>query len=233
MKILVTRPERDAEDIAARLVELGHEALIAPLLSVVFFDGPAIALDDVRAILATSANGVRALARRTQRRDIPLFAVGPQTAQAAVQADFATVRNADGDAAALAAAVAGWARPDAGALLHATGAEGADALATALEALGFTVRRENLYRVDAVPQLPTVALAALGQGEVTAALFFSPRSARIFTQSIVNAGLAAACHSLIAICISANTAAALAPLEFKDVRIAAKPNQASLLACIA
>ena len=43
-------------------------------------------LDGVQAILATSANGVRALARRTPRRDLPLFAVGPQTAARGAEA---------------------------------------------------------------------------------------------------------------------------------------------------
>ena len=100
----------------------------APLLTVQIFDGPKLALDGMQAILATSANGVRALAVRSDARDVPVFAVGPQTADAASQAGFIRVRNADGDAVALADAVSGWADPKAGALLHAAGAEGRPAL---------------------------------------------------------------------------------------------------------
>src|SRR4051812_20101180 len=73
MKILVTRPLADGQQIAARLAEQGHQALLAPLLEPRFSDGPEPQLDDVEAILATSANGVRALVRRTARRDIPIF----------------------------------------------------------------------------------------------------------------------------------------------------------------
>ncbi len=69
-----------------------------PLLSVRFHDGPPLALDGAQAILATSANGVRALARRSRARDLPVFAVGPQTAEAAREAGFANVKSADGDA---------------------------------------------------------------------------------------------------------------------------------------
>jgi uroporphyrinogen-III synthase len=83
MRILVTRPAEDGADIARRLGDLGHEALLAPLLQVRFRDGAALELDGVQALLATSANGVRALTRQTERRDVPLFAVGPQTADAA------------------------------------------------------------------------------------------------------------------------------------------------------
>jgi hypothetical protein len=37
---------------------------------------------------------------------------------------------------------------------------------------------------------------------------------------------------VIAVCISAATAEALAPLSFRSVRVASQPNQESLLACL-
>src|ERR1700744_4899425 len=111
MRILITRPRDDAVPFARMLAERGHDAVIAPLLEIRFPDGAEISLDGVQAILATSANGVRAIARRTQRRDVALFAVGPQTAEAAQHLGFATVRNANGDGAALARAAGEWASP--------------------------------------------------------------------------------------------------------------------------
>ena len=121
MRILITRPRDDAVPFARMLAERGHDAVIAPLLEIHFPDGAEISLDGVQAILATSANGVRAIARRTQRRDVALFAVGPQTAEAAQPLGFATVRNANGDGAALARAAGEWASPHKGVLLHAAG----------------------------------------------------------------------------------------------------------------
>jgi uroporphyrinogen-III synthase len=230
MRILVTRPAEDGAEIARRLGDLGHDALLAPLLQVRFSDGEALALDGVQALLATSANGVRALGRRTQRRDLPLFAVGPQTADAAAKAGFLRVQNADGDAVALAEAVSQWADPGAGSLLHAAGADGGGWLAGALTAKGFTVRRENLYRVDTATTLPDEAIRALHQGQVQAALFFSPRSAQVFATCARRAELSLA--QVIAVCISANTARGLDGLSFADLRIAAAPNQAALLACL-
>src|SRR5262245_999401 len=79
MHVLVTRPLEDGAEIAARLAEMGHRALLAPLLTPHFPDGPQPEFQDVQAVLVTSANGVRALIRRTARRDLPIFAVGPQT----------------------------------------------------------------------------------------------------------------------------------------------------------
>jgi len=230
MRILVTRPAQDGADIARRLADMGHEALLAPLLTVQIQDGPPLMLDGVQAVLATSANGVRALAARTPARDVPLFAVGPQTAEAAALAGFIRVRSADGDATALAAAACDWADPRAGALLHAAGKNGSGVLADALTAKGFQVRREILYRVEPARHLPAAAVRALQDNAIQAALFFSPQSARIFADCATRAGVSTV--GLLAVCISANTANALHGLTFAEVRVAPAPNQSALLACL-
>ena len=142
MRVLVTRPEEDGSETARQLALRGHQALLAPLLKTFFFDGPEIALEGVQAILATSANGVRALARRTSRRDVPVFAVGPQTTVEAQKLGFVQVKNADGDAAVLAQATQDWASPDKGVLLHVVGEGNDGKLADSLP--DFSVRREIL-----------------------------------------------------------------------------------------
>lgn len=232
MKILLTRPLGDAEKTAADLRALGHDVIAAPLMEVRFREGPAIPLGDVQAILVTSANGVRALARRTARRDLPLFAVGPQTAERARAAGFQSVKSADGDAETLARAVTGRARPEGGALFHARGAHAKGDFATMLAAAGFRVQSEILYEAVEAEALPPAALKALGSGGIDAVLLYSQRSARIFLDCIVRADLAKACRTVSALCISEETAAALAPLQFRSVRIASHPDQAGLFALL-
>jgi uroporphyrinogen-III synthase len=210
----------------------GHEAIVAPLLQVRFHDGSEIDLAGVQAILATSANGVRALARRTARRDLPVFAVGPQTAQVAQVAGFMNSKSADGDADALAKAIPVWASAGNGALLHATDTEKAGRLADTLTTAGFKVRTEHLYNVSAVSDLPQNVIAEFAANSIDAVMLFSPRSAQIFAQCVGNAGLKTQARRVIAACISDATASAIASLEMDDVRVAARPNQASLLACL-
>lgn len=225
MKILVTRPLEDGIEIAARLAELGHQAVLAPLLEPRFFDGPEPDLGDVRAILATSANGVRALIRRTARRDLALFAVGPQTAAEAQKAGFTDVKSADGDAVALAQATSRWAPPGAK-LLHVCGEGAPGTLADRLAADGFAVRRAVLYRVEPASALPADAKAALDQGALDAVMFFSPKSAGLFLK--LAAGLSF--DGLTALCISPATAGVLPDGAFAQVLVADKPNQAAVLA---
>jgi uroporphyrinogen-III synthase len=229
VKILVTRPQEDAERTAAELVARGHEAIIAPLLDIRFRDGPETELGDVQAILATSANGIRALARRTKRRDAPVFAVGPQTAEAARAAGFTDIKSADGDAEALAEATMRWAGPQNGALYHPAGAQTKGGLATRLTAAGFTVRSETLYDAVPVDQLPPAVVAALKTGGIRAVLLYSPRSARCFARAVQAAALGAACRQMEALCISKAAAEALAGLEFRAVRTAPHPDQEGLL----
>ena len=62
---MITRPLEDATSLAERLRGLGHEGVLEPLLEIRFKDGVTVDLAGVAAILATSANGIRALARRT------------------------------------------------------------------------------------------------------------------------------------------------------------------------
>ena len=224
MKILVTRPLEDGRQIAARLAEMGHQALLAPLLEPRFLDGPEPALEGVQAILATSANGIRALIRRTPRRDIPIFAVGPQTAEEATKAGFNQVRSADGDAAALAEAATRWARSE-DVLLHVCGEDAPGTLTDALAAHGFTIRRAVLYGMAAAAELPSETRAALRDGELDAVMFFSPRTAGLFLELAQGLPIA----GLTAFCISPNTARALPQGVFADIRVAAKPNQTAML----
>ncbi|HEX3485329.1 MAG TPA: uroporphyrinogen-III synthase [Micropepsaceae bacterium] len=229
MRLLVTRPQDDAENLAGFLRKRGHDPVIAPVMEVQTLSGLPLALEGVQALLATSANGIRAASLRTERRDLTIYAVGPQTAEAARQAGFTVVISADGDAAALVETVAREADPAKGILLHAAGAETAGRLRQALQARGFRVETEVLYEALPVAKLPPAAQEALSDGMLDGVLLFSPRSAKTFAALVQTAGLASSCEGLTAFCISTATAEALAPLTFATMAIAGVPNQDAML----
>ena len=232
MRVLVTRPADDASRTAETLAKLGHTALIAPLLEICFLNGPEISLAGVQAILATSGNGIRALARRSTRRDIPVFAVGTQTSVLARAEGYLEIVDAAGDSRALATLVRGRLRPDAGDLLHAAGTDSRNELREQLRSDGFEVRRSVLYEAREARELPPAAQIALRSGSIDALIVFSPRSAQILADCVQRANLASACGCVTACCISDEAAEALEDIPFAAIRIAAHPDHDAVLALL-
>ena len=79
MRLLVTRPQEDVAALSEKLVAGGHEVVSAPLLTIQLCEQVPMDRSRVQGLLATSANGVRALARRDdfdEWRNVPLLAVG-------------------------------------------------------------------------------------------------------------------------------------------------------------
>src|SRR5436853_3743583 len=93
MRALVTRPRAESADLAELLAARGIDAVIEPLLDIRYRGGPAPDLTGVQAILCTSANGVRALARLTDERGVPLFAVGDASAARARNDGFSRAEH--------------------------------------------------------------------------------------------------------------------------------------------
>jgi uroporphyrinogen-III synthase len=233
VNVLVTRPEPDAAAIAADLAARGHTAVIEPLLAIVAGPQAALDLSGVQALALTSANGARVLARRTGRRDLPVFAVGDATAAAARAAGFVEVESAGGDVVSLAALVASRLDPGAGSVLHAASRQVAGDLKGRLEQAGFAVRREVLYAAVASTAISPETAAALRDGRIDAAVFFSPRTGRTFVRLLAESRLTPVCGGITAVCLSAAVAEEIKRLPWRALAIAAQPTQAALLDSLA
>jgi len=229
LRALVTRPRADAETLARALAERGIEAIIEPMMDIRFRPEARPDLSGVQALLCTSANGVRAFARLSPERGIPVLAVGDSTARRARDEGFASVESAGGNVAGLARLVQRRLRPEEGRVLHVCGGAVAGDLAAELAAAGFAVHRAVLYEAAPVPALSAAAVRALDAGLIDFALFFSPRTAAIFARLVREAGVADALRRTAAVSISAAADAALGELPFRDRRIAPAPDQAALL----
>src|SRR5262245_17279550 len=182
MRILITRPEPDAERTAQALRARGHDVVLAPVLRVETLDAD-VGAPPWAAVLMTSANAARAVATHSQRDEIirrPAFTVGDRSAEAARAAGFTDVTSAKGDAEALIALVGSRLTPGTAPLLYLAGAERAADVAGALAGRGFTVRTAVVYRAAALTVLPSDAAAALGAGRIDAVLHFSARTVAVF-----------------------------------------------------
>ncbi|MBI5162991.1 MAG: uroporphyrinogen-III synthase [Magnetospirillum sp.] len=231
MTALLTRPREDSEATAAALAARGIAVTIEPLLDIVPLETTVDAAG-VQGILATSANGIRALARALPERALPIWAVGDASARVARALGYGAVESAGGDVDTLAALVRARVDPAGGALLHAAGTVAAGDLGGALAAAGYEVRRVALYEARTAASLTPALAAALARGDIAMALFFSPRTAATFATLIAAAGLEAACRTATAYALSPAVARALAALPWRALRTAASPTQAALLAAL-
>ena len=233
MRILITRPRADAEAFAARLHALGHTTFIEPLIDIANLDGPPLDLAGVQAIALTSANGARAAARRTSKRNIRVFAVGWTTAIEATTLGFIDVSVSAGEGVeGLSRAIVGTLSPAAGSVLHVTGTVSAGDLQASLAAQGFVAHTEHIYEARAAETLSGALTAELAAGLIDAATFFSPRTATLFSTLIAAENLAESCRGMTALALSAAVANALHPLEFRAVRIAREPTGDAMLALL-
>ena len=229
MRVLITRPRAEAERLADELRGRGIDSLIAPMLEVRGIDAVLPDLTAFQALFVTSARGLHAFAAATEARDLAVYAVGGASARAAIGLGFADVVNADGDVAALVERVEAVLDPADGPLLHPTGAHVAGDPSAALETAGFKLESVVLYEAVAVAALADAAVEAMRDGALDAALFFSPRTAETFVRLTRDAGLAANCATIEALCQSPAVALAAADLPWRRIRTAARPDKASLL----
>ncbi len=236
MTLLLTRSKEDAAPTLEALESAGHSVAHEPLLTIVSGPDagaePDIVLDGVQALLATSANSVRAIRRWDRAKALPLLAVGPRTAQTARDLGFARVDEAGGDVEKLAELAAEKLDAGLGPVLHVAGKVRAGDLKGLLEAQNFTVKRVVLYEAEAAKRFSDEARIALEAGHITGVLFYSPRTAEIFLELVRAAGLDAVLAGLTAYCLSANIADRLQGSNWKAIEIADRPDDAAMLALL-
>lgn len=226
--MLVTRPEPGAAETARRLRDLGWQPVLAPALVLAPCPMSATA---AQALLLTSRAAARGLTPGLKLpAALPVLTVGEATAAEARGRGFTDVTAAEGDAVALASLATRRLDPARGALLLAVGQGYGQELAALLRQGGFRVQRRIAYAARPATTLPGPAIAALGRlGDIAYALFTSPRSAECAMSLLRGAGLAGTAAGLVACAISARVAATLAPLPWRAIRVALRPDQNALL----
>jgi uroporphyrinogen-III synthase len=230
VRLLLTRPETDAQRTAAALRLRGHTVVIAPLMHIKLVPDARFGSGPWAAILITSANAARAIAVHEQRpalRDLPVLAVGERSAQAMRAAGFADVTSAGGSVADLSHRVVELIKPGAS-LLYLAGAERSGDLAGDLRGKNFLVDTVVVYLVVAAARLPAAAADALADG-IDGVLHFSRRSAEAYVNAASAAaapeGALQACH----FCLSDQVAEPLVRAGAVNIQVAPQPTELALI----
>lgn len=209
MHFLVTRPQPGADASAARLRANGHDVDVLPLL----------ATEPVRwsatrpeAIMLTSAAAARLAGACWP--DVPVFAVGDATAAAATAAGYRDVRDGGGTAQSLVdkVAMAGF-----GSILHLAGADRTEVVVPASLTINVAiVYAARLLPIEHVPRVDWV-------------LLYSSRTAFHFVSECKRLQVST---GSLQIGVLSPAIAAAAGSGWREIVIAAQPNEAALLAAI-
>ena len=233
MRLLVTRPEPDASDLAARLADLGHDPLVEPLS---FVEAVPFVLPPTpfAGILLTSRHGVAALAgadQATALLALPVWCVGEATAAAARAAGFADAKAVGDNALALANSVIERCDPGAGPLLYPRGQDVRGDLAGRLGAAKFTVFEVVVYAALARSRFSSATRRAFKEQAIDGVVLMSQRAAVIFARLVEADNLSDALIGMTAYCLSPAVAEPLVRLGV-HAEVAAQPTLAALVTSI-
>jgi uroporphyrinogen-III synthase len=236
VRLLVTRPEPDAERTAAVLRQAGHQVEIAALLRIEATVDAALGNGPWSALVVTSVNALRAVEshpRRAELMGLRVFAVGRRTAAAARAAGFSDVAAAGGDVQELAQCLRAWAqdemRDGRDPLLYLAGQDRSGDLAGELAADGLRVHAVTVYRAVKAEGFPPAVAAALAAGQIDGVLHFSRRSAEAYLGCARAAGLTERALAPSHYCVSRQVAEPLMVAGAKNLRIATAPEERALI----
>lgn len=230
MRMLVTRPEPDAQASIDRLAALGIEAVAAPLLTRAGLDFHLPDLSGFAALAVTSTNALRALEDKGVLEDLqhlPVYAVGDRTAHEARALGFTEVFSAGGTFERLSTMLA--LADLEGPVLYPAGKHLSGDLAQALAPHGIMVVTATVYDMVAESSFPEGTLAALESGELGAALVYSRRTAEIFCTLVGPRLSAAKRRDLVLFCLSENVAQPLVEQHFTRVHLADRPDEEAMM----
>ena len=235
MRILVTRPEPDAERTAQKLRVRGCDVLLGPVLRIRLIDQADLGAGPWDAVAMTSANAAHALERHSRRLEmtrLPVLTVGRRTAEAAGAVGFTDIASANGNEQALAHLIgARLARGNK--ILYLAGEDRAGDLATAVAPHGVRIETIVVYRAVAADRLPDAAAVALRAGEVNGVLHFSRRSAVIYLDCARAAGVLDSALEPFHYCLSNAVAEPLVAAGAQHIAVAKSPEENALLDLVA
>jgi uroporphyrinogen-III synthase len=177
--IWLTRPREDSTAFAIELTAHGIDSIIAPVLHIVRQPMPSLAIHNPAALLITSRHAAHALAELPASwRALPAYCVGSATARAASEHGLTHIIPGARDVLALLPTMTSDLAPDSH-VLYLAGDETRTDVLGLLAAHHIHVSTAIVYHAIAERALNDEIRAALIDNRITAAAFFSPRSAEI------------------------------------------------------
>lgn len=231
--ILITRPQEEAEIFAKELQSLGFKTLCAPMLTIhpIAFDAPD--LTKFQALIFTSSRAVRLFTPHIQTLKVPAYCVGKQTAHAAQDSGVQTIYCAEGTGEKLTTLILNQTPKDNHKpLLHVRGFDTAIAIDKILKPHGINIETLIIYKAELTDHLSSECTQALQNGTITAATFFSARTAKNFISLARKNAHLGILKTTKALCISQSVLGCVQPATWQNAYSAKTPDRAGMIELI-
>ena len=223
--IINTRPQRYEHNMRAALKGATHEVVSSPLLVMKSFGIPRHILNDVDALIITSPAAVEVIAQSQVSRVLPVFAVGSDSAMAALAAGFSNTTNGGGTASKLLRKID---HVDFQNGLYVSARHVSRDLS---EDLPERLRRHIAYEMVPANDFSSSALIALRASAPVIIPFYSPRSAQVFEYLFSKKELPFALSKATAVLIHSRLRKCLT-LPWGCTHVAPTPDGAGMIAAI-
>lgn len=227
-RLLLTRPAEQAQQDAIWFAGHDIDCLMAPMLEYrpVEFEPPD--LSRYQGLIITSAQGIRSFAGHlnTGHRAIPVYCVGDQSAQAALDAGYTIVLSASATATELMALIKSVTRSADShkPFLYVRAFDISVDIQAALRDHGIACDGLVTYQAALGDNLPPLCVQAITTGTLDAIAFTSVRSAQNFKRLVCVYNLDKQLKSIKALCLSSNVLECIQPLEWKGAYVCPHPD---------
>jgi len=233
MRILLTRPLDQSEQLALILRSNGLDVEICPMMTVHKYSEGSLPDAPFQAIILTSANSLRFSDLSAYKKDTLVLTVGDKTAKEAQHIGFKNVISACGNLEKLSDIIKELLKPQNGPLLYIRGKHIAGPLYEDLNSAGFEVIEQVVYEMRPVRVLDKKIAKLILNGDIDFIPFYSQRSAFIFKELIERAKLEKSLKLITALAISPNVSHTIVGMPWKNILISDQPTQSDLFKLIA
>ena len=230
--VLITRPQAEAEIIAAALRGKGYACVCQPFLNVQLYNVPFHNVLEYQALIFTSANAVRAYHENGGSVDVPIITVGNNTFNATKEIGFVDIINLNGTAKDVLEHLnnVSASKP----YLHVRGKYVTTSFVGMLK--NVKIEEIEVYRTEKIEQIPNDCVSSLAKGGFSYVLFFSRRTAEAFIEFIKkNDRMHELEEGVIhtkALCLGHSMIECISVLPWKKIEVADHPNREGMLALL-
>lgn len=227
--ILVLRRPEDSAEIMDKIQSYGYDVMAEAVLSITYLEADySIARGDCTLVF-TSAHGVEAFAKACPFRGNKVFAVGPNTAEAALAAGFEAIETGAGTVEALAPMLKEAEEKGLTNIVYIRAEDISTDLKSILGKQGQKLDEILAYRAIPAHNLSIRLLHALDKAEIKAVCVFSARGGQVFSDLMEQYGRTVRLKTVTALCLSEHVVKSLSVLPFKRCVVSETPDRYGMI----